>query len=253
MASQPLPRTLQPPPELPNDPKTSDVLSQWLRNFSLWCRHGFADKLSISTAAPGLMLQAYDAPSGTAPPTFMLRVDSAGTLSATQIMMGGANPALGRTSTQIPGLGAPIIIGGNSNYVRVYTADETLNNAVPNGGVLRFDTIDGNSDSVTASPPYDGITIPPGLDGVYIINGWSSTHANQATTMGMGIMVNGARTFSETNQAIYGPNSVDYILDNSAVSILRLKAGDRVQLVNNSVSGGTNAFTSVTMSLARFT
>ena len=44
-------------------------------------------------------------------------------------------------------------------------------------------------------------------------------------------------TFSETNQAIYGPNSVDYILDNSAVSILRLKAGDRVQLVNNSVSG----------------
>ena len=71
--------------------------------------------------------------------------------------------------------------------------------------------------------------------------------------MGMGIMVNGARTFSETNQAIYGPNSVDYILDNSAVSILRLKAGDRVQLVNNSVSGGTNAFTSVTMSLARFT
>ena len=53
--------------------------------------------------------------------------------------------------------------------------------------------------------------------------------------MGMGIMVNGARTFSETNQAIYGPNSVDYILDNSAVSIVsRLKAGDRVQLVNNS-------------------
>ena len=66
-------------------------------------------------------------------------------------------------------------------------------------------------------------------------------------------MVNGARTFSETNQAIYGPNSIDYILDNSAVSILRLKAGDRVQLVNNSVSGGTNVFTSVTMSLARFT
>ena len=54
---------------------------------------------------------------------------------------------------------------------------------------------------------------------VYIINGWSSTHANQATTMGMGIMVNGERTFSETNQAIYGPASVDYVLDNSAVSI----------------------------------
>ena len=145
MPSGQLPRTLQPPPELPDDPTLSTVLAQYLRTFSLWCRHGFADKLSATTAAPGLMLQAYDAPSGTAPPTFMLRVNSAGTLSATQIMMGGANPALGRTSTQIPGLGAPIIIGGNSNYVRVYAADETLNNAVPNGGVLRFDTIDGSN------------------------------------------------------------------------------------------------------------
>ena len=100
--AQPLPRTLQPPPELPNDPKTSDVLSQYLRTFSLWARHGFADKLSTSTAAPGLMLQAYDAPSGTAPLTFVLRVNSAGTLSATPIMIGGANPALGRTSVQTP-------------------------------------------------------------------------------------------------------------------------------------------------------
>ena len=47
--AQPLPRTLQPPPELPSDPKTSDVLSQYLRTFALWCRHGFADKLFIST------------------------------------------------------------------------------------------------------------------------------------------------------------------------------------------------------------
>ena len=68
LMAQPLPRTLQPPPELPSDPKTSDVLSQYLRTFALWCRHGFADKLSISTAAPGVMLQAYDAPSGTGAP-----------------------------------------------------------------------------------------------------------------------------------------------------------------------------------------
>ena len=154
----------------------------------------------------------------------------------------------------MPAWRAGIIIGGNSNYVRVYTADETLNNAVcPMAAFCGSIRLTAIADSVTATPPYDGITIPPELDGVYIINGWSSTHANQATTMGMGIMVNGARTFSETNQAIYGPNSVYYILVNSAVSILRLKAGDRVQLVNNSVSGGTNAFTSVTMSLARFT
>ena len=59
----PLPRTLQPPPELPNDPKTSDVLSNYLRTFSLWCRHGFADKLSVRRLRPrDLLLQATDDP-----------------------------------------------------------------------------------------------------------------------------------------------------------------------------------------------
>ena len=88
MASQPTPRTLQPPPDLPNDPKTSDVLSQYLRTFSLWCRHGFADKLSVSTAAPGLMLQATDDPTK----IFMLQVNAAGTISATPIALGGGKP-----------------------------------------------------------------------------------------------------------------------------------------------------------------
>ena len=60
MVSQTLPRTLQPPPELPNDPKTSEVLSQYLRTFSLWCRHGFADKISATTATQGLLVQAKD-------------------------------------------------------------------------------------------------------------------------------------------------------------------------------------------------
>lgn len=66
MPANQLPRTLQPPPELPNDPKTSDVLSQYLRTFSLWCRHGFADKLSATTAAPGIMIQAKDVHTGDA-------------------------------------------------------------------------------------------------------------------------------------------------------------------------------------------
>ena len=84
----PLPRTLQPPPELPSDPKTSDVLSQYLRNFSLWCRHGFADKLSISTAAPGLMLQATDDPTK----IFVIQVNAAGAITATSIALGGGKP-----------------------------------------------------------------------------------------------------------------------------------------------------------------
>ena len=85
MASQPLPRTLQPPPELPNDPKTSDVLSQYLRRFALWCRHGFADKLSQTTAAPGLLLQATDDPTK----IFMLQVNAAGALTAVAVPLGG--------------------------------------------------------------------------------------------------------------------------------------------------------------------
>ena len=65
--AQPLPRTIQPPPELPNDPKTSDILSNYLRTFSLWCRHGFADKISGTTATQGLLVQAKDAFPGDPP------------------------------------------------------------------------------------------------------------------------------------------------------------------------------------------
>ena len=82
------PRTLQPPPELPSDPKTSDVLSQYLRTFALWCRHGFADKISATTAAPGVMLQATDDPTK----IFMLQVNAAGTISAVAIPLGGGKP-----------------------------------------------------------------------------------------------------------------------------------------------------------------
>ena len=86
--AQPLPRTVQPPPELPNDPKTSDVLSQWLRTFSLWCRHGFADKLSISTATPSLMMQTEDVP----PAVYQLGVTSKPTITLTPIALGSGDP-----------------------------------------------------------------------------------------------------------------------------------------------------------------
>jgi hypothetical protein len=92
MANQPTPRTVQPPPDLPSMPDVSDKLSGYLRNFALWCRHGFADKISASTAQPGIMLQAFDAPAGTIPKVFMVRVDSAGVVSATPIGLGGGKP-----------------------------------------------------------------------------------------------------------------------------------------------------------------
>ena len=93
MANQPTPRTLQPPPDLPSMPDVSTTLTGYLRNFALWCRHGFADKISGTVAQPGLMLQAYDAPAGTTPKVFIIRVNTAGTLSVTPMALGGGNVA----------------------------------------------------------------------------------------------------------------------------------------------------------------
>ena len=92
MATPQLPRTIQPPPDLPNMPDASNMLTGYLKNFSLWCRHGFADKLSGSTALPGVMLQAYDAPTGTTPKVFMLQVSTAGAVVVTAIPLGGGKP-----------------------------------------------------------------------------------------------------------------------------------------------------------------
>jgi hypothetical protein len=88
----PTPRTLQPPPDLPNLPDASSSLSNYLRNFALWCRHGFADKISATTAQPGIMLAAYDAPAGTNAKVFMVRVNSAGVVTTTPIALGGGKP-----------------------------------------------------------------------------------------------------------------------------------------------------------------
>ena len=90
--AQQLPRTLQPPPDLPYMPDVSNTLSDYLRTFNLWCRHGFADKLSGSTALPGVMLQAYDAPPGTNPKVFLVQVNTAGVVSATPVALGGGRP-----------------------------------------------------------------------------------------------------------------------------------------------------------------
>jgi hypothetical protein len=92
MATPQQPRTVQAPPDLPNMPDVSDTLSNYLRTFSLWCRHGFADKISGTTAQPGLMLQANDAPAGTTPAVFMLQVQTDGTLVAIPMALGTGKP-----------------------------------------------------------------------------------------------------------------------------------------------------------------
>ena len=92
MANQPTSRTIQPPPDLPAMPDVSPTLSQYLRTFSLWCRHGFADKLSGTQALPGIMLQAYDAPAGTAPNVFMLQINQAGVFRTVPMPLGSGKP-----------------------------------------------------------------------------------------------------------------------------------------------------------------
>jgi hypothetical protein len=90
--TQPTPRTIQPPPDLPSMPDVSDTLTGYLRNFSLWCRHGFADKISGTTAQPGVMLMANDAPAGTTPAVFLIQVNSAGAIVATPMPLGSGKP-----------------------------------------------------------------------------------------------------------------------------------------------------------------
>jgi hypothetical protein len=86
------PRTIQPPPTLPNMPEVSATLTNYLTNFALWCRHGFADKISGSTAQPGLLLQANDAPAGSVPKVFLVQVNTAGAITATAVPLGTGKP-----------------------------------------------------------------------------------------------------------------------------------------------------------------
>ena len=141
---------------------------------------------------------------------------------------------------------------GLSHGVRVSTTNNALNNAVANGAVLQFDTVGVDADGFApVTTPFTTITVPPNLGGVYLITARSSGSGNQSTTLGMSVLINGALGFAETNQSISGPGSVNYILDNDAVQLVLLSAGDTIQLKNNSVSSGTNVFTSVSMALVR--
>ena len=92
MANQPTPLATQPPPNLPNMPDVGVALTNYLRTLSLWCRHGFADKLSGSTGQPGVLLQAYDAPAGVTPKVFMIQVKTDGTIVATPVALGSGRP-----------------------------------------------------------------------------------------------------------------------------------------------------------------
>ena len=92
MAPKPSAAAQQPPPDLPSMPDVSPTMTAYLRTFALWCRHGFADKLSVSTAAPGLLVQANDAAPGSVPKVFLIQVSTAGAITATPVPLGSGKP-----------------------------------------------------------------------------------------------------------------------------------------------------------------
>ena len=92
MAPKPSVAAPQPPPDLPSMPDVSGALTNYLRTFALWCRNGFNDRMPAHQALPSVMLMASDAPAGTTPKVFMIRVNSAGAISATQMTIGSGQP-----------------------------------------------------------------------------------------------------------------------------------------------------------------
>lgn len=83
----------QPPPDVPDDPGIGMRLGNYLRQFSLWSRRGFATKLDAGVALPGLLLQESGV-AGT-PRVYRLTITvSSGTpaIQLTQASLGDGQP-----------------------------------------------------------------------------------------------------------------------------------------------------------------
>ena len=89
-ALQPSAPSEQPPPDLPNMPDVSETLSRYLRTFSLWCRNGFRDKLTISASLPGVLIQATDrnVPN---PAVYRFDVTTSGVATLSPVALGTGN------------------------------------------------------------------------------------------------------------------------------------------------------------------
>ena len=88
---QQTPMSARVPPDVPNDPRTSPALTEYLRSFALWCRNGFAEQMRNNEAVSGVMVRAYDTSPGANPKIFMIEVNSAGVVRARSIPLGGGN------------------------------------------------------------------------------------------------------------------------------------------------------------------
>jgi hypothetical protein len=139
------------------------------------------------------------------------------------------------------------------HFVRVRAANASLNAGLANNGILRYDTVDSDTDGYAlGNLPLDRIIVPSGLSGIYVLTAESTTSATaQSTTIGMGVLINGVTQLSSGAQSVGGPGAIIYTLDTSPTLIGHMYAGDYVQLYNTSTSSGPNSFTGVFLSLFR--
>jgi hypothetical protein len=88
---QQTPSSAKIPPDVPADPAISTALTQYLRNFSVWCREGFADSFRNKEALRGIMLRGYDTPPGANPAVWMLEVAGSGQLGVAPMKLGSVD------------------------------------------------------------------------------------------------------------------------------------------------------------------
>jgi hypothetical protein len=91
MASGQTPVPTRAPPTVPTVPSDA-VLVNYLRSFALWAQTQLSAKLPASQALPGVLLQAYDTADDAQPKVFLIRVNSAGAISATAQSLGEGKP-----------------------------------------------------------------------------------------------------------------------------------------------------------------
>jgi hypothetical protein len=91
--SSPTPQNIPAPPPIPNDPKISNALTNYLTQFSLWCRKNFNNQVKTNVAVPGILMYAANPPAGVNPNVYMIQVSQAGVIAATPVPVGGANPS----------------------------------------------------------------------------------------------------------------------------------------------------------------
>jgi hypothetical protein len=88
VASVPSPAAAQPPPPIPQMEDVSPTLTNYLSQFALWCRRGFAAKMNANVAVDGILFQAYNPPAGAQPTVWTLQVNQQGNFVITQVALG---------------------------------------------------------------------------------------------------------------------------------------------------------------------